>query len=188
MTFPCALYRNFDELGTLLYVGVSSCLERRFQRHVLDSEWVQFASRGSLEWFPTVSAALVAETLAIHSEGPVFNRAGSVGDPDVRIAQYYARRGAERKPTGERRGRLIELRRSHAPTDPEVIQVDLDAVSLSQAAECLKMPRKTLANARDRDPRFPKSIDRGQRGSMLYRFEDLKAWAIQRYQQGRAAS
>lgn len=187
MTVPCALYRHFDELGTLLYTGISHSLGSRTQRHAWESEWVQFARRGSVEWFSTISAALVAETIAIQAEGPVFNRSKAVGDSDARIKAYYARRDLERQPPEMRPARLVQLRRVQVERATAAGLVDVEAIGLTQAAEYLGIDVKALRNARARDPRFPHPVGHGPRHSSLYRFEDLKSWAAQR-RQGRAAS
>lgn len=91
---PCALYRHFDEFGVLLYVGISHHPERRTGDHISTSAWVQYADRGSVEWLSNLSRALVAERRAIQSEKPIYNRQGSDGRTDKRIAQYLRLRSA----------------------------------------------------------------------------------------------
>jgi hypothetical protein len=68
-----ALYRWFDEMDLLLYVGVAGELGGRTKGHVKGSSWMEFAVRSAIERHPTRSAALAAETAAIKAEHPLFN-------------------------------------------------------------------------------------------------------------------
>lgn len=157
----CALYRHFDELGTLLYVGISGDPHTRTASHVAGAEWVQFARRGSVEWHPSTGAAAVAEAFAIRTEGPIFNRAYTAGVPDARIAAYLTRRGE----------------RSRARLTTGVNLEDL--TTLADAVDVLHLGErglKRLRNARDRDSRFPRPVDVGTRGVQIYRLSELAAW------------
>lgn len=69
-----AVYRAYDADGLLLYVGVTSGLMQRIAQHEKSSEWAISTATITVEWWPTRAAALAAETRAIVTEGPVFNR------------------------------------------------------------------------------------------------------------------
>lgn len=73
---PTALYRHFDAVGMLLYVGVSLSPMARLSKHGDNSHWSKNISRVTMEWFPDRRSALAAETCAIRTEFPVHNIAG----------------------------------------------------------------------------------------------------------------
>jgi predicted GIY-YIG superfamily endonuclease len=60
-----ALYRHFDALGTLLYVGISNNHLRRLAQHQEGAKWAEQIARVAIERFPTRQAALEAESQAI---------------------------------------------------------------------------------------------------------------------------
>lgn len=166
---PCALYRHFDDLGTLLYVGISQDPHVRTAGHVAGSEWVQFARRGSVDWFPTTEAALVAEAFAIRTEGPVFNRIHAVNNRADRIAAYYDLRNVHRQ-------FRPKPRQAHAMPMPEP-----EGVTLHAAAGLLGLTLKALRNARQRDVKFPSVVERPGPGQPArYRLTDLEKWAANR--------
>lgn len=68
-----SLYRQYDDEGRLLYVGISLSWPVRFKQHVSKSEWFEQVARIEIERFDTRPAALVAEKKAIKSEKPKFN-------------------------------------------------------------------------------------------------------------------
>lgn len=68
-----ALYRHFDQAGSLLYVGVSLSWPARTKAHAGRAKWFERVARVDLEYFPTREEALAAERSAIESEGPQFN-------------------------------------------------------------------------------------------------------------------
>lgn len=77
---PTALYRLYDEAGTLLYVGISHQPEVRFEQHAKLKEWWPRVTRREVEWFGDRPAAARAEADAVRSEDPEFN---SVYSPRV---------------------------------------------------------------------------------------------------------
>lgn len=70
---PTALYRCRDQFGTLLYVGITENLERRWKDHAKDKPWWPKVQTRSIEWFPTRDHALAAEADAIRAEHPRYN-------------------------------------------------------------------------------------------------------------------
>ncbi|MEU1088899.1 hypothetical protein ABZ401_19045 [Streptomyces sp. NPDC005892] len=68
-----ALYRLYDEAGTLLYIGISHQPEVRFAQHSKLKSWWPAVSRKVVEWFDDRPAAAKAEADAIRAEDPEFN-------------------------------------------------------------------------------------------------------------------
>ena len=68
------VYRAFDGDGGLLYVGYSSDVRRRIDRHRDSSRWFEFAAHFTFEDFPTQRMALQAEAKAIRTEYPEYNK------------------------------------------------------------------------------------------------------------------
>lgn len=66
------LYRMYDQADELLYVGITTNIERRIDKHRRRSFW-DSVDRIELEHFATRLDATDAETLAIATERPVFN-------------------------------------------------------------------------------------------------------------------
>lgn len=84
----CALYRHYDDDKILLYVGITESLEPRTSGHARSSEWVQYASHATAEWFDTREEASAEEKKAVETETPIFNRQYALGDVDERIQEY----------------------------------------------------------------------------------------------------
>lgn len=72
-TLPCAVYRQYDKAGRLLYVGQSQDPLSRFYGHRSASHWAFSVARIEVEWFADRKAALVAEAAAIRAEDPLHN-------------------------------------------------------------------------------------------------------------------
>ena len=68
-----SLYRFFDADGALLYIGITNCLPRRFERHEGEKPWFAHVARVTVEHHPDRDAALVAERIAIQQEKPRYN-------------------------------------------------------------------------------------------------------------------
>jgi hypothetical protein len=69
-----ALYRHFDQEGTLLYVGISLKAATRLETHMRDAAWSGEIARITVEYHPNRDLALVAERDAIMAEGPQWNQ------------------------------------------------------------------------------------------------------------------
>lgn len=87
MSVPTTLYRILDDTGDLLYVGISGNPGRRMAQHAEDKPWWTDSAIIVLEHFPTRTLALRAETKAVESEGPIYNKAGSA-PPRYRATKY----------------------------------------------------------------------------------------------------
>lgn len=74
-----ALYRLFGHDGTLLYVGIASNPRLRWKQHARAATWWDQVDPGRtrVEWYPSRASARSAETVAIMSEVPSYNVAGS---------------------------------------------------------------------------------------------------------------
>lgn len=75
------MYKAFDECERLLYVGVTSNFTgRRSQHGRSDSQWFDRDVRWEFYWFATRATAETAESYAIVTEEPLFNRRGARRD------------------------------------------------------------------------------------------------------------
>jgi predicted GIY-YIG superfamily endonuclease/antitoxin (DNA-binding transcriptional repressor) of toxin-antitoxin stability system len=74
---PTALYRCFDAAGGLLYVGITTDIAERCRQHASTSPWWPLVEQRTREWHPNRPDAERAETTAIETERPKYNRAGS---------------------------------------------------------------------------------------------------------------
>jgi hypothetical protein len=74
MTTPTKLYRHWDNMDNLLYVGISKSVLQRLGTHETNSHWYDKIAKVTIESFPTRKLALAAEKLAIETECPLYNR------------------------------------------------------------------------------------------------------------------
>ena len=70
---PTCVYRCYDELGDLLYVGLTRNTLGRFSKHAHQKPWWPEVEHIELEWFETRDEAFAAEKRAIAAEDPAFN-------------------------------------------------------------------------------------------------------------------
>ncbi|WP_284576666.1 GIY-YIG nuclease family protein [Streptomyces sp. 2P-4] len=77
-----ALYRLTDAGGRLLYIGITTDPDARFKKHEGTAPWWPLVTKRALEWHPSRPEAERAELLAIGTEEPLYNRAGS-GTPET---------------------------------------------------------------------------------------------------------
>ncbi|MFJ4107910.1 GIY-YIG nuclease family protein [Oerskovia enterophila] len=68
-----ALYRFYDDGGSLLYVGITSNPGARFAAHGTTKSWWPQVRGISVEWYDTRPEVLAAETRAIALEAPIYN-------------------------------------------------------------------------------------------------------------------
>ena len=68
------VYRAFDAVGHLLYIGCTVNPSGRMTQHRRSSEWWEFVSRLEVQTFSSRSEARAAEEQAINTEGAYFNR------------------------------------------------------------------------------------------------------------------
>ncbi|WP_174545592.1 GIY-YIG nuclease family protein [Nocardiopsis dassonvillei] len=86
------MYRLYNKSGQLLYVGVSSNPDVRFQGHARKPWWPEVAKR-RIEWFEDRGRALREESAAILRENPKFNIAGKSPVPRKPRGQAQLRKG-----------------------------------------------------------------------------------------------
>ena len=75
---PAAVYRLYDEAGTLLYIGSAYDPAKRSRAH-RDKPWWPLVVRREDEWHPTREAAYIAETEAIEEGTPPGNKISGPG-------------------------------------------------------------------------------------------------------------
>lgn len=87
------LYRHYDHDGVLLYIGITNHPGSRITSHRLTSRWFEFVDldRESHEHYPARELAEEAETAAIATEQPLFNRRKTDRDY-ARTIRYLAER------------------------------------------------------------------------------------------------
>jgi predicted GIY-YIG superfamily endonuclease len=83
----------YDSGGNLLYVGITRNPAGRFSQHMTDKAWWRLVSDIHIERFTTREEALLAESVAIESEDPVFNlsRPNAQTKPGVTIRLFTCR-------------------------------------------------------------------------------------------------
>ncbi|MEU8197435.1 hypothetical protein AB0C10_26965 [Microbispora amethystogenes] len=93
-TVTTALYRYYDAQDRLLYVGITDNLIGRTMDHVQRSSWSEFATRATIERYPTRKEADEAERAAITAERPLFN-AQYQDTPEThrRLVEYLIEQG-----------------------------------------------------------------------------------------------
>lgn len=76
---PIALYRFYDQDGSLLYVGIAENPRTRQKQHARQAHWWPEVdqSRTTVEWHEDRILASAAETAAIIGENPRYNIVGS---------------------------------------------------------------------------------------------------------------
>jgi predicted GIY-YIG superfamily endonuclease len=67
------LYRFYDALDRLLYVGITSSFGHRIQEHAEDKWWWRTVRSAMVEHYETRGLAATVETKAIRSEDPLYN-------------------------------------------------------------------------------------------------------------------
>jgi len=73
------LYRFFNANNELLYVGITNNPFNRFSGHSKDKEWFKEITHSTMEHYPNRLAVDKAETIAIRSEKPKYNKANVDG-------------------------------------------------------------------------------------------------------------
>jgi predicted GIY-YIG superfamily endonuclease len=75
-----AHYRLYDATGILLYTGVADNLKARFDDHKAEKPWWPQVARRTVTWYGSRRDALRAEDIAIKTEHPIHNIAGTVSE------------------------------------------------------------------------------------------------------------
>lgn len=73
MRSGACLYRHFDRMGILLYVGMSKNPFRRMIEHDLYSSWFSEIATVTISHYPSRREAIIAESAAILAEIPRHN-------------------------------------------------------------------------------------------------------------------
>lgn len=68
------LYRFYDDQDRLLYVGISNTWHQRFHQHEKEAGWFTHAARCTFTRYPNRDAVMAAETQAILTEFPIYNK------------------------------------------------------------------------------------------------------------------
>jgi len=69
-----AVYKHYDEAGTLLYVGISMTMMARQAQHKANSHWFGDVARIEIEWMSDRRAALRRERELIRTLDPLHNK------------------------------------------------------------------------------------------------------------------
>lgn len=77
MSKPQTLYRMYDTLGTLLYIGITQQQSRRFDQHNQDKPWWSEVAEIRVQHYPDRRAVEIAELAAIAAEHPRYNVIGN---------------------------------------------------------------------------------------------------------------
>lgn len=97
-----ALYRFFNSVDALLYVGISDHPKRRFGQHFDDKPWWSEVDRWEVEWFANRALAEAAEAHAIRAEVPAFNLAGVPSPKDeTDLSGAWLDHFRRHRPTGD---------------------------------------------------------------------------------------
>lgn len=130
---PGALYRFYAPDGSLLYVGVTGSLRRRFGQHARSARWWQSGMRRTVAFYLTEADALAAETQAILNEGPRFNLKVTGG--------HRPRRRQPAKPPA----RASSPRRLQMGTTIRCLR-ERDGLTRDQLAEAAQIDEPTLSD------------------------------------------
>jgi len=85
------LYRHFDAEGNLLYVGISLNAINRLSQHKQASGWFDDIARVDIKTLPSRKEALDAETKAIQTEAPKYNKQKRTPPPKPHVKAEEAK-------------------------------------------------------------------------------------------------
>jgi GIY-YIG catalytic domain len=171
------VYRLFDDLGELLYVGVAKNLPGRLAEHLRrlhTPNWGNIEAVGfTARWYPSRALAEYAEALAIAFEAPVHNSTQAVthasrelyasvplGDRATRVRERIAAR------LGEDPGRWAHARRLSDGTDWGHLAAEIMRQS---GRYCCRMELRRWADEYGPDP-----MPTDPRGTPLVPLSDVK--------------
>lgn len=86
---PTSVYRYYDRIGILIYVGITRQGMGRNAQHNGKAEWWPFVARQEVEHYPTRGAAAMREKELIRGHRPPFNKQHN-HDYEVSRAAYLA--------------------------------------------------------------------------------------------------
>lgn len=113
---PTALYRFFAADKSLLYVGITNNIKKRWRYHETEqaTTWWPLVSSNTVRWFTTRTEAEQQEVLAIRSEFPQYN---VMHTPKNRLP-YGNRRGTVTAVSDTRGDRVLQAIRGLFPETP----------------------------------------------------------------------
>lgn len=135
-TTPHYVYRAFDSVGILLYIGCTINVKSRMSSHRTNSAWVPYADTIGVTEYPSRSEARAAEALAIETEGAAFN------STRTDIARTQANRNAAR--------RALWARGDFAPAMPDMENWDAEYDAYAELSDgwdrrCWEMRKRLKA-------------------------------------------
>lgn len=166
------VYRYFDTVGTLLYVGKSDNVEKRTQEHIDQRHpfmKLRDPSRDATpEEYPNADEARLGEAIAILIERPLFNY-----PPNAKHLRTLARNAAMREEDAlqadlTRRLALAETRAAAAEEAADQVaehrarigDLEAELAAAKQEAEQLRVVAEAFADVLARRPHGPRSFDR----------------------------
>lgn len=120
---PTSVYRYYDQLGILIYVGVTSRGMARNIEHNKSKVWWKYVARQGVQHFPNRATALRVERQLIEQHRPPFNIQHNYGYAQVRAEYEEFQRGWASDPSladVDPRKRLMLTRLSLLDTDRTV--------------------------------------------------------------------
>lgn len=115
-----AVYRAYDQSGTLLYVGFTAAPGARLAAHHRDSAWWSFVSRIDVQMFATADAARAAEATAIVTEHPSYNASRPTAPRVARL--HHIAQTSEADAASYLAGEVERLRRLAERQEVELIR------------------------------------------------------------------
>lgn len=76
---PTALYRLYDAEGSLLYIGITYDLSKRWTSHSYEKTWWHLVTRKEHQWFEDRTQAEEAEKAAVAAEHPRYDATHRLG-------------------------------------------------------------------------------------------------------------
>lgn len=86
---PTSVYRYYDRLGTLIYVGITRRGMARNAEHNTRAQWWPFVVRQEVDHFPSRAEAASREKELIRRYRPPFNTAHNLDSAEARSAYLY---------------------------------------------------------------------------------------------------
>ena len=134
------VYRLFDELDELLYVGLTNDVMRRWKEHSLRSDWWSEVVTGSVVAYRGRHEALAVERRAIRTERPRHNSTSRIGDP---LTRWQRNREPWSGPIASHEGPVVLAdMRQQSDRGEELTDEQLVALVAAWAAELGEVPKR----------------------------------------------
>jgi hypothetical protein len=118
VTDRTALYRVYDDVGVLLYIGVSGNFGVRWQKHAATKPWWGNVRSQTIYWYDSRDEALDAEALAIFREQPKYNIMHRSQARRLQAVQRRLRALPMNQRITDRPGLMRELEEARSRFDP----------------------------------------------------------------------